>query len=29
MARIPFETVYQVVTEAFVRAGMNGDDART
>jgi 3-dehydro-L-gulonate 2-dehydrogenase len=29
MARIPFETVYEVVTEAFVRAGMRPEDALT
>ena len=29
MARVPFETVYEVVTEAFVRAGMRPEDART
>ena len=29
MARIPFDTVYEVVTEAFVRAGMDEADART
>ncbi len=29
MTRIPFETVHEVVTEAFVKAGMNQEDART
>ena len=29
MARVPFETVCEVVTEAFVRAGMRPEDART
>ncbi|MDR2614454.1 MAG: 3-dehydro-L-gulonate 2-dehydrogenase [Candidatus Accumulibacter sp.] len=29
MARIPFETVHEVVTEAFERAGMRPEDART
>jgi len=27
MARLPFETVYEVVTDAFVRAGMKREDA--
>ena len=27
MARVPFETVYEVVTDAFVRAGMKREDA--
>ena len=27
MTRIPFETMQQVITEAFVRAGMNEHDA--
>ncbi len=29
MARVPFETMQEVVAEAFVRAGMNETDART
>jgi 3-dehydro-L-gulonate 2-dehydrogenase len=29
MKRVPFETVYEVVTEAFVCAGMRPEDART
>lgn len=29
MTRIPFELMQQVVTDAFVRAGMNAQDART
>ncbi|MDR1935057.1 MAG: 3-dehydro-L-gulonate 2-dehydrogenase [Candidatus Accumulibacter sp.] len=29
MARVPFETVCEVITEAFVRAGMREEDART
>ena len=28
MARVPFETVCEVVTEAFVRAGMRPEAAR-
>ncbi len=28
MARIPFETMQQVITEAFIKAGMNEQDAR-
>ena len=28
MARVPFETVYEVVAEAFVHAGMHEEDAR-
>ncbi|WP_263768649.1 3-dehydro-L-gulonate 2-dehydrogenase [Propionivibrio soli] len=29
MTRIPFESMYEVVTDAFVRAGMNQSDAET
>lgn len=29
MARVPFETVHEVVTDAFVRAGMKREDAET
>jgi 3-dehydro-L-gulonate 2-dehydrogenase len=29
VTRVPFETVYEVVTEAFVRAGMRTEDAKT
>jgi 3-dehydro-L-gulonate 2-dehydrogenase len=29
MTRIPFETVYEVIAEAFIRAGMREEDAQT
>ncbi|MDR2113404.1 MAG: 3-dehydro-L-gulonate 2-dehydrogenase [Candidatus Accumulibacter sp.] len=29
MARVSFETVHEVITEAFIRAGMREEDART
>ena len=29
MARIPFETMQQVITEAFLKVGMSEQDAKT